>query len=195
LSAYIPIKSVLLTKYSIVFGTSSSLFQQHGLIKQGTISIQIFDMLFFAVISILASQALGELIHGKNDAGQIRPSLSFTGTLHVCTEATLTSKEANCKGTIITPEGNDMNNRDCIAQSIARSIAALNNGQGGEYCLSRFADDNCEKLGNSEYVQLEEGGGDHCISLTDGMYGSYSWIKTSGLNVSRSRLLAICKWE
>jgi hypothetical protein len=85
---------------------------------------------------------------------------------------------------MITPEGNDMNNRDCIAQPYAKSIAALNDGQGGEYCLLRFGDDNCENLDNFENVKLEEGGGDQCINLVDGLYGSYSWIKTSGLSVS-----------
>lgn len=77
-----------------------------------------------------------------------------------------------------------MDNRDCIKQASAKSIAAINRGQGGEYCLLRFEDGNCETLENSQFVKLEEGGGDQCVSLTDGDYGSYSWIKTSGDNVS-----------
>lgn len=77
-----------------------------------------------------------------------------------------------------------MDNRDCIKQASAKSIAAINMGQGGEYCLLRFEDGNCENLENSEFVKLEEGGGDHCTSLADGLYGSYSWIKTSGIHVS-----------
>jgi hypothetical protein len=104
--------------------------------------------------------------------------------------------ETDCKGTIITPEGNDMNARDCIAQSSSKSIAALNNGQGGEYCLLRFGDGNCENLVNSEYIKLEDGGEDQCISLADGLYPSYSWIKTCGLNVSpRLVFLGIHHWE
>lgn len=99
-------------------------------------------------------------------------------------KANLISVEVDCKGTLITPEGKDMDNRDCIKEASAKSIAAINNGQGGEYCLLRFEDGNCETLENSQFVKLEEGGGDQCLSLADRSYGSYSWIKTSGDNVS-----------
>ena len=110
--------------------------------------------------------------------------LIYRYALSIIDKANLISVEVDCKGTLITPEGNDMDNRDCIKQASAKSIAAINRGQGGEYCLLRFEDGNCENLENSESVKLEEGGGDHCTSLADGLHGSYSWIKTSGIHVS-----------
>lgn len=83
-------------------------------------------------------------------------------------------------------EGSDMNDEICITQPLGGSIKAVNDLQGGEYCLMKYGAFDCRSLEQTDHVKFKTGGSDECFSLSDRPYTSYKWKKAVDGKVSQS---------